>query len=440
MESHVELVHRWIEEHSDEVVNLLTDLIRVPSVTPYFNEEKMYMREGDAQRVLQKYLTQMGMKTEFSYPDPIGLAKYKGKAGYYPNYTFEDRPNLYGVYKGDGDGRSLLLSGHIDVVARGVGWTVDPFGGCRKDGRVYGRGAVDMKGGIACMTVAFKAIQECHIRLKGDVQIGTVVGEEAGGMGTLAFVDHGYRADGCLITEPTHLNVAPLCRGILWGKITIPGRNGHIELPQGDWRTGGAVDAIDKLAVFLDKLKGLNRKWAQSKQHKYLPIPCQINIAQINAGEFPTTFASSAEVIFNAQYLPEEKDDNGLGGKVKIEIENFIKEFAQADDWLKENPPIVTWIVDADCGETLDDHPFFHVVWESAKKTNPKSLVEGICCHTDMGWFCNVGIPTINLGPGDPRLAHQANEFVEISELIQCTKIISSLILEWCEPAIQRQD
>ena len=116
MESHVELVHRWIEEHSDEVVNLLTDLIRVPSVTPYFNEEKMYMREGDAQRVLQKYLTQMGMKTEFSYPDPIGLAKYKGKAGYYPNYTFEDRPNLYGVYKGDGDGRSLLLSGHIDVV------------------------------------------------------------------------------------------------------------------------------------------------------------------------------------------------------------------------------------------------------------------------------------------------------------------------------------
>ena len=109
------------------------------------------------------------------------LAKYKGKVGYYPNYTFEDRPNLYGVYKGDGDGRSLLLSGHIDVVARGVGWTVDPFGGCRKDGRVYGRGAVDMKGGIACMTVAFKAIQECHIQLKGDVQIGTVVGEEAGG-------------------------------------------------------------------------------------------------------------------------------------------------------------------------------------------------------------------------------------------------------------------
>ena len=203
---------------------------------------------------------------------------------------------------------------------------------------------------------------------------------------------------------------------------------------------GGTIDAIDKLAVFLDKLKGLNRKWAQSKQHKYLPIPCQINIAQINAGEFPTTFASSAEVIFNAQYLPEEKDDNGLGGKVKIEIENFIKEFAQADDWLKENPPIVTWIVDADCGETLDDQPFFHVVWESAKKTNPKSLVEGICCHTDMGWFCNVGIPTINLGPGDPRLAHQANEFVEISELIQCTKIISSLILEWCEPAIQQQD
>lgn len=91
------------------------------------------------------------------------------------------------------------------------------------------------------MTVALKAISRSGIKLKGDAMIGTVVDEEAGGMGTLALVAEGYRADGCLITEPTHLKIAPLCRGILWGKLIIEGRSGHIELkqeitePEGQW-------------------------------------------------------------------------------------------------------------------------------------------------------------------------------------------------------------
>lgn len=428
-------VNNWIEENRQAVVDLLSDLIKVPSVTTYFDEEKQYMREGDAQRCLEAYLRDMGMETEFSFPDAKNLAKYEGKAGYYPDYTFEDRPNLYGVYKGVGGGRSILLSGHIDVVQRGSQWTVDPFGALCRDGKLYGRGAVDMKGGIAAMVMALKAIQQAGIKLKGDVKVGTVVGEEAGGMGTLAFVDKGYRADGCLITEPTHLNVAPLCRGILWGKLIIPGRAGHIELKQGDWRTGGAVDAIDKAALYLEHFRRLNQRWSVTKEHKYLPIPCQIHVAQLNAGEYPTTFANSAELTFDAQYLPAEKDENGLGGKVKAEIEDFVRTVAQTDDWLRENPPHIEWIVDADCGETLDDQPFFQTVRDTAIRMNPDSIVEGICCHTDMGWFCNVGMPTLNLGPGDPRLAHQADEFIQIEELLTCTKMIASIIMEWCSVA-----
>ncbi|MHC1773700.1 MAG: ArgE/DapE family deacylase [Flexilinea sp.] len=432
MTTNFDKVIEWIDQNIEQVTDLLSQLIKVPSVTTYFDEDERFMHEGEAQRTLKAFLDDMGMQTEFSYPDAKQLRKYEGKAGYYPNYTFEDRPNLYGVYPGDGSGKSILLFGHIDVVSRGSGWNVDPFGAIRKDDRIYGRGTVDMKGGIAAMVIAFKAIQQCGIKLKGDVKIGTVVGEEAGGMGTLAFVDKGYRADGCLITEPTHLKVAPLCRGILWGKLIIPGRNGHIELEQGDWREGGAVDAIDKMSLYLEHFRHLNKRWSVLKQHKYLPIPCQINIAQINAGEFPTTFANSAELVFDAQYLPQEKDENGLGGKVKKEIEDFVYAVAQTDDWLRENPPHIEWIVDADCGETLDDQPFFQVVRDTAIEMNLSSSVEGICCHTDMGWLCNVGIPTLNFGPGNARLAHQANECIEIKELVQCTKIIASIIMNWC--------
>lgn len=327
----------------------------------------------------------------------------------------------------------MMLSGHIDVVQRGSKWTRDPFGAEIEEGRLYGRGAVDMKGGIAAMTAAVKAIRECGLKLKGDVSVGTVVDEEAGGMGTLALVAHGYRADGCLITEPTHLKIAPLCRGILWGKLTVEGRAGHIELKQGDFRTGGAVDAIDKAALYLEHFRRLNKEWSVTKEHKYLPIPCQLHVAQFEAGEYPTTFANRAVLTFNAQYLPSEKDENGLGSHVKAEIEEFVKQVALTDPWLKDNQPTIEWLIDADCGETLDDQPFFQTVCESAKEVNPESVVEGICCHTDMGWFCNVGIPTLNIGPGDPRLAHQADEFIEIEELVKCVKMIASILMDWCE-------
>ena len=428
-----EKVFSWIDGHKDEVTGLLTALIRQPSVNPYFDEEREYMKEGDAQRLLKNYLEEMGMETEFTYPDAEELAEYEGKPGYYADHTFEDRPNLYAVRKGSGDGKSIMLSGHIDVVQRGSKWTKNPFGGEEKDGRIYGRGAVDMKGGIAAMTVALKAITESGIELKGDVKIGTVVDEEAGGMGTLALMANGYRADGCLITEPTNLKIAPLCRGILWGKLIIEGRAGHIELKQGDFRTGGAVDAIEKASLYLEQFRRLNKEWSVTKEHKYLPIPCQIHIAQIHAGEYPTTFANHAELTFDAQYLPSEKDENGLGSKVKMEIEQFVHAVAMTDPWLRENPPKIEWLIDADCGETLDDQPFFKTVRDSSREVNPESIVEGICCHIDMGWFCNVGIPTLNIGPGDPRLAHQADEYVETEELVTCTKMIAWILMNWCE-------
>ena len=427
-----EKVNEWIDNNQNEVVELLQELIRKPSVNAYFDEEEQYKGEGKAQQCLREYLDEMGMETEFQYPDAEELKEYEGKPGYYADHKFENRPNLVGTLKGEGGGRSILLSGHIDVVQRGGDWTMDPFGGELKDGKIYGRGAVDMKGGIAAMTVAVKAIQKAGFKLKGDVKIGTVVDEEAGGMGSLAMIAAGNRADACVISEPTNLKIAPLCRGILWGKLIIEARAGHIELKQGDWRTGGAVDGIAKGRMYLKAFENRNKDWAVGKRHKYMSIPCQINIAEFHAGEYPTTFANHCEITFDAQYLPREKDENGLGSKVKAELEELVAQVAQTDPWLRENPPHIEWLIDADCGETLDNEPFFQQAVKSAQEINPSSVIEGIGFHTDMGAFCNAGIPTMNIGPGNPRLAHHADEFVEVDELVQCTKMMAAIITDWC--------
>lgn len=430
-----EKVFEWIDQHQEDAVSLLQELIQAPSVNAYFDEEDSFKHEDLAQEALRKHLDAMGMETEFQYPDAEELKEYEGKPGYYADHKFENRPNLVGVLSGKGGGKSILLSGHIDVVQRGSKWTFDPFAGTVNDGKIYGRGAVDMKGGIAAMTMAVKAIQGAGLKLKGDVKVGTVVDEEAGGMGTLALMAAGNRADGCIITEPTDLQIAPLCRGILWGKIVIEGRAGHIELKQGDWRDGGAVDAIEKGLLYIKAIRNLNQDWAVTKNHKYMTLPCAVNLAEFHAGEYPTTFANHAEIVFDAQYLPREKDVNGLGSKVKKELEDFVAAVAQTDDWLRENPPYIEWLIDADCGETLDDQPFFKQVVESTHQVRPESDIEGIGFHTDMGWFCNVGIPTMNIGPGNPRLAHHSDEFVEIKDLVTCVKIIASIIMDWCEVA-----
>jgi acetylornithine deacetylase len=321
----------------------------------------------------------------------------------------------------------------VDVVPAAGGWTVEPFSGKLEDGVIYGRGTVDMKGGVAAMIMAVEAIIKSGYRLKGDVTVGTVVDEEAGGMGTLDFVAKGYKADACILTEPTNLKVAPLCRGILWGKLTIPGRSGHIELPQGDWRDGGAVDAIALARVFMQHFDRLNADWRVRKTHPYLPIPCQLHIAQFNAGEYPTAFANKAEIVFDAQYLPREKDDMGLGSKVKQEIEDFVQAIAQTEPWLREHPPVIEWMIDADCGETPVEHPFVQTVLTNVDKLHYAHIVEGACAHTDIGWFETMGIPSVVIGPGDPRLAHQNDEHLAVKDLVKLTKLIANILIDWVE-------
>ena len=421
-------------EHHEETVALLRELVRVDSVNPYFSNYETPSREGDVQDVLAARLEGLGASLDHWEPDGEALSRYAGGPGYYPGRQFRGRPNLVATLPGAGDGPSLMLLGHADVVSAGEGWTVDPFAAERRDGAIYGRGTADMKAGMAAAVAALEILSAGNIRLRGDVILASVVDEEAGGMGTLAVVDRGYRADGAIIPEPTDLNVAPLCRGILWGRLTVPGRASHIEMPQPDWRDGGAVDAIALGRTILDAIDRLNARWAESpsKRHVLLPLPCQVSVSMLDAGEFPTAYASRMRITFDAQYLPAERDERGLGGRVKAELEDYFAEIAQEHEWLQANPPRIERLVDADCGETPGDHRLTRLVHDAARSVGAESRVEGMSSHTDMGLLVNAGIPTVNFGPGAPSVAHQPDEHVSERDLLQATTTLALVIAAWC--------
>ncbi len=428
------LVAAAAAQHHEETIALLQELVRVDSVNPYFSNYETPSREGDVQDILAGRLERLGATLDRWEPDAKALARHAGGPGYYPDRDFRGRPNLVATLPGSGEGSSLMLLGHADVVSAGEGWTFAPFAAERCDGAIYGRGSADMKAGMAAAVAALEILRAADIRPRGDVIVASVVDEEAGGMGTLAVVDRGYRADGAIIPEPTDLNVAPLCRGILWGRLTIPGRASHIEMPQPHWRDGGAVDAIARGRVFLDAIDQLNVRWAESpsKRHALLPLPCQVNVSMLDAGEFPTAYASQMRITFDAQYLPVERDERGFGGRVKAELETFFAEIAAGDEWLRENPPRIEWLVDADCGETPGDHRISRMVHDAARLAGAESRMEGMSSHTDMGLLVNAGIPTVNFGPGAPSVAHQPDEHVSERDLLLATTTLALVIAEWC--------
>lgn len=437
MPSIEQIIAQKVEDSADDIVKTLSDLVSFPSIVKS-DPTTAGPGERDCQHYLKGRLEKLGFETDLWDPDgPALYEKYKGRPGANKGRTFEGRPNLGGVLKGTGGGRSIMLTGHIDVVPPGAAehWKSDPFTPVVDNGFVRGRGTVDMKGGVACMLMAVEILKTLDISLAGDVVFTTVVDEEIGGMGSLAMVDRGFRADAGIMTEPTANRIAPLCHGILWGRIIIDGVGGHAELTPNAWYSSGPVDAVQLTRQMLDGIDILNRRWMfdPRKNHPLMDLPNQIIITQLNVGEHPSSMAGRGEIVIDAQYLPHEKDEFGLGGAVKREIEEHVANICQADPYLRQHPARVEWILDADCAEIPADSPFVKVFQEATEASNLSSVLSGFGAHSDIGLPTSLGkTPTVNFGPGDPAQSHQPNEQVSIRDLLDCTKAIAIAIAKWC--------
>ena len=313
-------------------------------------------------------------------------------------------------------------------------WTSPPFAAEIRDGRVYGRGAVDMKGGIAAAFVALEALAACGVRLAGDVIVETVPDEETCAMGTIAAIARGYRADAGLVPEPTRLDLWVATRGLLHGTLTVDGRSAHAEMNQPHWREGGGVNAIQKAAAVLAGLDGLTAEWAgrDDKRHPLLGTP-SVNPTMISGGSFVSNVPERCEITVNTTYLPANADERGYGSVPRGEIEATVAAVAEADDWLAEHPPSWSWYTDYPPSEIDLASPIIAVAQEAGRDLGLDVTPEGIDTTYDgalLTLFAETPSPAF--GPGDLTRAHAPEEWVGIDELILGAKAYARALALWC--------
>lgn len=411
-------IHEWMRLHREEGTRLLQSLVRIAS-TPG--------NEKDAQVLVAVKLHEMNLEIDLWEPDGELLEAHP--YFYSPRNRFAGSPNVVGILKGAGGGRSIILNGHMDVVPEGdpAHWRDDPYSGKVENGKLYGRGATDMKGGIASLLLAVQALQELGIRLKGDVIFQSVIEEESGGAGTLAAILKGYKADGALIPEPTNLRIFPKQQGSMWFRIEVKGRSAH-----GGTRYEG-VSAIEKSMLVVEHIRELERErnaGITDPLYANNPIPIPINIGVIQGGNWPSSVPDKVKLEGRMGVAPEEELEHA-----KSSLIEWMERLKDKDPWFEEHPPFVEWFGARWIPGSVDPgHELIRIVAEQYKEVlSEEPTVEASPWGTDGGLLTLLGdTPCIVFGPGSTQVAHYPNEYIILDRVFEAAEIIALTLMHWC--------
>lgn len=359
----------------------------------------------------------------------LDFAQLRQHPAYSSEIERERGLGVVGALGGGGGGRSLILNGHIDVVPAGdeANWRYPPWRATRADGRVYGRGAVDMKGGLCCGIFAALAIRAAGVRLRGRLLLQSVIGEEDGGVGTLAALLRGYTADAAVIMEPTELRVAPAQAGALNFRLTVPGLAAH-----GCVREEG-VSAIEKFmpvyAALMELERARNAGLRDPLFARYA-LPYALCVGTLRAGTWASSVAESltCEGRFGVMVGEDVAAARGL-------LEQAVAQAAQADPWLRAHPPTVEWWGGQFAPASIAaDHPIAACVSDAfAAAAGRPARLEGMTYGADMRLLVHVGqTPTVMFGPGDVRVSHRPDEYVPVADLVDATRTLALAALRFC--------
>ena len=402
----------------DEIISFIQALVQSPSLA---NDEKF------VQKIIQSKLESLELETKKVI---VQFESIKNHPAFCDDgFSPDSRVNVIGQWKNGNTGKSLILNGHVDVVPTGPEtlWNESPWSGSVRDNRIYGRGSCDMKAGLASGIFAIQVLQAIGFKPKGNVMVQSVVGEESGGCGTLTNIVKGYSGDAAIILEPTSLKVSPIQSGALTFRLKIPGQATHAAM-----RWDG-ISAIEKYNLIHQSIIELEKERHQSFNVKYYKLSdrvAPINIGTIKGGEWHSTVPESVIVEGRLGVFPGESALDARNA-----FENHLKKVANSDVWLKENPPILEWFEGQfESGQTDVNHSIIRALKHAYKNVNNNSaILEGVTYGSDLRLFTNhADIPAVLFGPGDVRLAHSANEYIEIEEVLTCVKIITNLIIKWC--------
>ena len=403
----------------DRLIDDLETLVRIESITG--SEENIADWAAGA-------LLELGLRVEVARSD---LERLRGDPAW-PGEEMERTtlPIVVGR-AGSADGRRLILSGHLDVVPPGdpASWTVDPWGAEIREDRLYGRGACDMKGGVAAILAAVRSLGvdgSLH-RLDGELMVVLVPSEEDGGQGTLGAIRSGATADMAIITEPSQLDVVVAHAGAITFRLTVPGRAAHAS----QRREG--ISALDKLFELTRALEGDERRRNEAETDPLmtalgLPYPTIIGI--VEGGEWASTVLD--KVVAYGRYGVK------LGqspAEAEADLRVAIAEACATDGFLRDHPATVE-ITGGRFGSARvpSDHPLPTGLADVVERvTGRRPALLGEPYGADMQMFVNHGdTPCVIFGPGDVRVAHSADEHVPLDEVETCARVLA----EWVRSEI----
>jgi acetylornithine deacetylase len=413
---------------ADSIVEFARDLVRVPSETHPPGGD-----EGPVQDLIASRLNDLGLAVDTFEPWAVdGVEQHEG---WWPGLDYTGRPNVVATW-GSGSGPTLILNGHADVVAAGPPerWTGDPYGGELRDEAIWGRGSVDMKGGIAAMIMAVRVLQECGYEPPGTVILESVVNEELGGYnGTLACCVKGYEGDGAIVLEPTLLGIAPASKGGQVYRATVPGESVHSSL----WWQG--TSALDKALLVKDALGS----WEEARAEECAEAPFfgrgggyprpafADTVWSLRAGD-PEVMAPPefAEMDFWVDLLPGESRE-----EVLTRFEQFVRSHLAEDPFLSQHPVLLSRTTMRQfIGNSIDpDEPVVTSLLSASAAAGVQADLVGFPGACDAMIF-NVfsRTPAVIFGPGDLRLAHAPDEHLSVDELLKATEIVALAIVDFC--------
>lgn len=411
-------IKQWLKDNRARGARLLQLLVR---------ENSTRGNESSAQAIVIEKCRQLGLVLDIW---ELGGEELRNHPAFCSDRnSFEGSPNLVAVLKGTGGGRSIILNGHIDVVPTGdeKNWKHDPFSGHIECGKLYGRGATDMKGGSVALLMAIESLIATGVKLNGDVIFQSVIEEESGGAGTLAAILRGYKADGAIIPEPTNMKIFPKQQGSMWFRITVKGRGAH-----GGTRYEG-ISAIEKSLLVIERLQKLEKDRnarITDPLFEKIPIPIPINIGKIISGEWPSSVPDKTIIEGRMGVSPEETIQDA-----QKEMLDIVRDLNEKDEWFNENPIQIEWFgARWPPGNLETGHPLIHELVNSyVEVKGEQPLIEASPWATDGGFLSSVGhTPVAVFGPGITANAHEANEHIALEDLFATSEIIARTLLKWC--------
>lgn len=402
----------------DALVEDLVTLVRMPSVAG-----------SDAEVEVQDTCAEIlrGQETVVDRWD-IDLAELQEDPWFPGTEAHRDRAvGVVGVTPGEG-APALVLQGHLDVVPPGDPETwqgADPFSAEIRDGALHGRGACDMKAGVAANLAVVRTLRAAGVQLERPLAVHCVVGEEDGGLGAFATLRRGHRGDAAVITEPTGARIVTATAGALTFRIEVAGRSAH-----GSMRREG-VSAFETFLPIYEVLRDLERERNTDPDPIFeSDLPYALSVGMVHAGDWASNVPDklTAEGRLGVQLDEDPR-------QARLALEDAVAEASAKDPWLRENRPVVTWPGGQFAsGRTDSDHPLVEEVITAVKDTGgPTPVLGGEVYGSDLRLYAGIGgIPTLHYGPGDIRVAHGPHEHVNLDELAQVARALVVLTLRRC--------